>query len=88
MFSWSGHFANMYFPSDKSYGTDYDFFKFPSTKNKNAMVGLGDSLVILNSSEESIQVFNSLTSNGLVKTGLHIRIQCLSLQIKIQTLTK
>ena len=28
------------------------------------MVGLGDSLVILNSSEESIQVFNSLTSNG------------------------
>ena len=64
VFSWSGHFANMYFPSDKSYGTDYDFFKFPSTKNRNAMVGLGDSLVILNSSEESIQVFNSLTSNG------------------------
>ena len=64
VFSWSGHFANMYFPSDKRYGTDYDFFKFPSTKNRNAMVGLGDSLVILNSSEESIQVFNSLTSNG------------------------
>ena len=64
VFSWSGHFANMYFPSDKIYGTDYDFFKFPSTKNRNAMVGLGDSLVILNSSEESIQVFNSLTSNG------------------------
>ncbi len=63
VFSWSGHFANMYFPSDKTYGIDYDFFKFPSTKNRNAMVGLGDSLVILNSSQESIKVFNSLTSN-------------------------
>ncbi len=63
VFSWSGHFAKMYFPSDKTYGIDYDFFKFPSTKNRNAMVGLGDSLVILNSSEESIEVFNSLTSN-------------------------
>ena len=64
VFSWSGHFASMYFPSDKTYGIDYDFFKFPSTKNRNAMVGLGDSLVILNSSEESIKVFNSLTNNG------------------------
>ena len=64
VFSWSGHFAKMYFPSDKTYGIDYDFFKFPSTNNRNALVGLGDSLVILNSSEESIEVFNSLTSNG------------------------
>ena len=64
VFSWSGHFANMYFPSDKEYGTDYDFFKFPSIENKNAMVGLGDSLVILNSSEDSIKAFNSLTSNS------------------------
>ena len=64
VFSWSGHFASMYFPTDKTYGTDYDFFKFPSLKNKNAMVGIGDSLVIITSSQNSIEVFNSLTSNS------------------------
>ena len=64
VFSWSGHFASMYFPDDKNYGSDYDFFKFPSTENKNAMVGIGDSLVILSSKSDSINVFNSLTSNS------------------------
>ena len=64
VFSWSGHFGGMYFPDDKNYGSDYDFFKFPSTENKNAMVGIGDSLVILSSKSDSINVFNSLTSNS------------------------
>ncbi len=64
VFSWSGHFAGMYFPDDKNYGSDYDFFKFPSTENKNAIVGIGDSLVILSSKSDSINVFNSLTSNS------------------------
>ena len=64
VFTWSGHFGSMYFPEDKTYGIDYDFFKFPSLENKNAIVGIGDSLVILNSSEESIKVFNSLISNS------------------------
>ena len=54
----------MYFPDDKNYGSDYDFFKFPSVENKNAMVGIGDSLVILSSKSESINVFNALTSNS------------------------
>ncbi len=60
VFSWSGHFASMYFPSDKSYEYDYDFFKFPSKSNKNAMVGIGDSLVILNESNKSIEVLGLL----------------------------
>ena len=64
VFSWSGHFASMYFPSDKEFEADYDFFKFPSASNKNAMVGIGDSLVILNSSDKSLDVFKSLTSNN------------------------
>ena len=64
VFSWSGHFASMYFPDNKNYGSDYDFFKFPSVENKNAMVGIGDSLVILSSKSESINVFNALTSNS------------------------
>ena len=64
VFSWSGHFANMYFPADKSYEYDFDFFKFPSESNKNAMVGIGDSLVILNSSNKSLEVFNALLDDN------------------------
>jgi hypothetical protein len=54
----------MYFPDNKNYGSDYDFFKFPSLENKNAMVGIGDTLAILTSTDDSIKVFNSLTSNS------------------------
>ena len=64
VFSWSGHFASMYFPSNKSYEYDYDFFKFPSKSNKNAMVGIGDSLVILNESNKSMEVFRSLVDDN------------------------
>ena len=64
VFSWSGHFASMYFPDNKNYGSDYDFFKFPSLENRNAMVGIGDTLTILTSTDASIKVFNSLTSNS------------------------
>ena len=64
VFSWSGHFATMYFPSDKSYEDDFDFFKFPSKSNKNAMVGIGDSLVILNPSNKSLDVFRALVDDN------------------------
>ena len=64
VFSWSGHFASMYFPPDKSYGDDFDFFKFPSKSNKNAMVGIGDSLVILNTSNKSLDVFRALVDGN------------------------
>ena len=33
VFSWSGHFASMYFPSNKRYEYDYDFFKYESSRN-------------------------------------------------------
>ena len=64
VFSWSGHFASMYFPPDKSYEDDFDFFKFPSESNKNAMVGIGDSLVILNPSDKSLDVFRALVDDN------------------------
>ena len=64
VFSWSGHFASMYFPSDKSYEDDFDFFKFPSESNKEAMVGIGDSLVILNQSNKSLEVFRALVDDN------------------------
>ena len=54
----------MYFPSDKSYEDDFDFFKFPSESNKEAMVGIGDSLVILNPSNKSLDVFRALVDDN------------------------
>ena len=73
VFSWSGHFANMYFPADKSYEYDFDFFKFPSESNKNAMVGIGDSLVILNESNKSIEVFRSLVDDNFGQSWISKR---------------
>ena len=73
VFSWSGHFASMYFPSNKSYEYDYDFFKFPSKSNKNAMVGIGDSLVILNESNKSMEVFRSLVDDNFGQSWISKR---------------
>ena len=67
IFSWSGHYATLYFPEDKKYGRDYDFFKFPSAQNKDAMVGIGDTIVILDNSKASIEVFKSLTNKSFGK---------------------
>ena len=64
VFSWSGHFASSYFPSDKDYGTDYDFFKFPSEKYKDAMVGIGDALIVVNPTRESKIVINALIDDN------------------------
>ena len=64
VFSWSGHFASNYFPSDKDYGVDYDFFKFPSEKYKDAMVGIGDALIAVNLTPESKTVLNALVDDN------------------------
>lgn len=69
-FSWSGHFASYYFPDDAQFGIDYNFFKLPSAENKNAMVGIGDVLIGLNSNEETISVIQKLVSVDFGKSWL------------------
>jgi len=64
VFSWSGHFASNYFPNDKDYGFDYDFFKFPSEKYKDGMVGIGDALIVVNPTSESKVVINALIDDN------------------------
>ena len=63
IFSWSGQYADYYMPEESEFGKDYDFFKFPSTKNPDAMVGIGDILVALNNNSNSVIVFEELTSD-------------------------
>ena len=69
-FSWSGHFASYYFPEDAEYGSDYDFFKFPSLEYKNAMVGIGDVVIGLNSSTNTANVIQQLVSTDFGGTWL------------------
>ena len=61
-FSWSGHFASYYFPDTTEYGRDYDFFKLPSQNYKNAMVGIGDVLAVLNHNSNTINTAKLLLS--------------------------
>lgn len=67
VFSWSGHFATNYFPSDRDYSSDYDFFKFPSQNNKDGMVGIGDALIVVNQTRESNTVINALIDDNFGK---------------------
>ena len=60
IFSWMGHFISVYFSDEYSFGEDYDFMQFPSMKYPGAVVGIGDSLVLLNKSPDSIDVYKRL----------------------------
>tara|TARA_B100001123_G_scaffold144227_1_gene167516 strand:+ start:380 stop:1660 length:1281 start_codon:yes stop_codon:yes gene_type:complete len=60
IFSWMGHFISVYFPEEYSFGEDYDFMQFPSMKYSGAVVGIGDSLVLLNKTPDVIEVYKRL----------------------------
>lgn len=60
IFSWMGHFMSTYFPDEYSYGEDYDFMQFPSKDYPGAVVGLGDSLVLLEDNITNIEVYKRL----------------------------
>ena len=60
IFSWMGHFLNIYFPEQYSFGADYNFFQFPSEDYKGSVVGIGDSLVLLNDDAVVVEVLKRL----------------------------
>jgi len=70
VFSWSGHYSSYYFPNNSEFGKDYDFMKFPSIKNKNALIGIGDILVATNKKETTIDVINFLINDNFGKTWM------------------
>ena len=67
VFSWAGHYANFYMPKDKTFGIDYNFFKFPSTNSNSSIVGIGDILTVLNYSDATVNVFNLLVNENFGK---------------------
>ena len=64
------------------------FLNFHQKSNKNAMVGIGDSLVILNESNKSLEVFRALVDDNFGQIWISKLIQVLFLEIKIQILNK
>ena len=71
VFSWGGHYAEFYMPENKTFGQDYDFFKFPSTKSESSIVGIGDILTVLNYSNETEVVFNALINEEFGKKWMN-----------------
>ena len=71
VFSWGGHYADFYMPKDKTFGQDYNFFKFPSTMSKSSIVGIGDILTVLNYSSETEIVFNNLIDEDFGKQWMN-----------------
>ena len=71
VFSWGGHYADFYMPKDKTFGQDYNFFKFPSTMSKSSIVGIGDILTVLNYSSETEIVFNKLIDEDFGKQWMN-----------------
>ena len=59
-------------PEDKTFGIDYDFFKFPSTTNRDtSIVGIGDILTVLNHSDSTVKVFNLLIDDTFGKEWMN-----------------
>ena len=68
VFSLMGHDAYSYMPKNVSYGEDYDFLYFPSTDFTGLVVGLGDTLTLLNYDTPTTKVYNELVSSSFGET--------------------
>ena len=62
VFSLMGHDAINYMPQNKTFGEDYNFFEFPSIDYPNMVVGIGDTISLLNDDPSSIEVYAELVS--------------------------
>ena len=62
VFSLMGHDAINYMPQNKTFGEDYNFFEFPSIDYPNMVVGIGDTISLLNDDPPSIEVYAELVS--------------------------
>ena len=51
-------------PENVSYGEDYDFLYFPSTDFTGMVVGLGDTITLLNYDSPTTKVYQELVSSS------------------------
>jgi len=62
VFSLMGHHAINHIPQSKNFVEDYDFFYFPSQDYSNMVVGIGDTVSLLNYDAPSLEVYAELIS--------------------------
>ena len=64
VFSLMGHDAHSYMPNNASYGEDYNFLYFPSAEFTGMVVGLGDTLTLLNYDSPTTKVYQELVASS------------------------
>lgn len=62
VFSLMGHHAINYMPQNKTFGEDYNYLKFPSINYSNMVVGIGDTVSLLNDNPSSMEVYAEIVS--------------------------
>lgn len=60
--SWSGHYFRYYIPNGYIFGEDYGVVKFPTINIQNTVVGIGDSVVLVDNNELSTMVISQILS--------------------------
>jgi len=60
--SWSGHYFRYYIPDNYIFGKDYGVVKLPDINFENTVVGIGDSIVLINNNEVSKKVMSEILS--------------------------
>jgi len=66
--SWSGHYFRYYIPDNYIYGEDYGVAKLPYINIENTVVGIGDSIVLVNNNEVSMKVISQILSKDFGQT--------------------
>ena len=61
--SWSGHYFRYYIPDGYVYGEDYGVFKLPKITLDNAVVGIGDAVVLIEDDQEARNVISEILSS-------------------------
>ena len=64
VFSLMGHDAHSYMPKNVIYGEDYDFLYFPSADFTGMVVGLGDTITLLNYDSPTTKVYQELVASS------------------------
>ena len=62
--SWSGHYFKYYTPEEYKYEEDFGVIKLPSLTYQDSIIGIGDSLVLIENNNDSIKTMQGLLSKN------------------------
>jgi alpha-glucoside transport system substrate-binding protein len=62
--SWSGHYFKYYIPEEYKYKEDFGVIKLPSITFQDSIVGIGDTLVLIENNQDSVKTLQALLSKN------------------------